>query len=96
MEQKRARIKVNTSMVGSSDFRRVKSVRAILTENHVKNVSFFAAIKAAEVKEEPVVVTENWILSRYSEVFALGRWCPVNKFIGSLVFMYNNDNYKFK
>lgn len=95
MVQKRVRIKVKTSMAGSSDFRRVKSARAILAENHAKNVSFFANIKTAEVKEEPII-TENWILSRYSEVFALGRWCPVNKFLGSLVFMYSNDNYQFK
>ena len=94
MEQKRARIKVNTSMVGSSDYRRVKSVRAILTENHTKNVSFFAAIKATERKEEPVI-TEKYILSRYSEVMVWNMWKPASHYVGVLVFMYNN-NFKFQ
>ena len=96
MEQKeRPRIKVKTSLAGSSDYRRVKSARAILAENHAKHVSFFAAIKAVESKEEPII-TEKYLLSRYSEVFAIGRWCPVSKFIGSLVYMYNEVNCKFR
>ena len=94
MEQKRERIKVNTSMVGSSDYRRMKAVRAILTENHTKNVSFFAAIKAEEKKEEPVI-TEKYILSRYSEVMIWGNWKPVSHYVGVLVFMFNND-FKFQ
>ena len=94
MEQKRARIKVNTSMVGSSDYKRMKAVRAILTENHAKNVSFFAAIKAEEKKEEPVI-TEKYILSRYSEVKIWQSWKPVSHYVGVLVFMYRN-NFKFQ
>lgn len=95
-EKERPRIKVKTSLAGSSDYRRVKSARAILAENHVKNMSFFATIKATESKEEPIIITEKYLLSRYSEVYIIDRWCPISKFIGSLVFMYNNDNYKFK
>lgn len=93
-EKERSRIKVKTSLAGSSDFRRVKSARAILAENHVKNMSFFAAIKV-ESKEEPIIITEKYLLGRYSEVMVWNNWKPVSHYVGELVFMYNN-NFKFQ
>ena len=90
----RKRFKVKPGLLGSSDFRRVKSSRVILNENHKKNLAFFASIKPKEVKVE-IEITEKYILSKYSRVYAMGQWCPVSRFIGSLVFMYN-DKYLFE
>lgn len=52
----RNRIKVNTSLAGSSDFTRVKSARAIREINHEQfiNSEMFMAIS----QKEPVVVKE--------------------------------------
>lgn len=90
----RQRFKVKPGLLGSSDFRRVKSSRAILEDNHKKNVAFFSSIKDVEGCKE-TIITEKYILGRYSRVLTMGQWCPVSKFIGSLVFMYN-DNYLFE
>lgn len=91
--KERQRFKVRTNIVGSSDFRRVKSARAILAENHERNLTFFATIKPVETSEKEL--TEDDILRMYSRVSIWGNWCPVRKFIGVLMFMYN-ENYKFE
>lgn len=91
----RKRFKVKPGLLGSSDFRRVKSSRAILEENHKKNAAFFLSIKPEVEECKETIITEKYILSRYSRVYAMGQWCPVSRFIGSLVFMYN-DKYLFE
>ena len=91
-KQERTRIKVKANLVGSSDFRRVKAARAILAENHEKNLTFFASIKPVASEK---VITEDYILRMYSRVSVWGNWCSVRKFIGVLMFMYN-ENYKFE
>lgn len=89
----RHRIKVKSGLIGSSDFRRVKSRRVILEENHKKNLAFFASIKPKEVKVE-IEITEQYLRSKYSQVLVMTRWEPISKYVGSLVFMFNN-NYQF-
>lgn len=89
----RKRIKVRSSLIGSSDVVRLHAKRAILEENHVKNVTFFASLK--DNKKVVNEITEEYLIKRYSEVMVFGSWSPISKFIGTLVFMYNNS-FRFK
>jgi hypothetical protein len=85
----RNRIKLKTSLVGSSDFRRFKSKVAILEMNHKKNLEFFESIKPSD---KPIPITEEYLLRRYKEVRVLGTWRPLYKYIGCLKVLYD-DKY---
>lgn len=85
----RNKFKLKTSLVGSSDFRRVLSKRSILELNHKKNAKFFESIKPSD---KPITITEEYLLRRYKEVRVLGMWCPLCKYIGCLKVLYN-DKY---
>lgn len=87
----RNRIKLKTSLVGSSDFRRFKSKVAILEMNHKKNVVFFESIKNSVKSDKPIDLTESDLLRRYREIRVMGTWCPISKYVGLLLFMYKEQ-----
>lgn len=94
MERKRFTVK--RGIVGSSDYARVKSNKAILELNHKEFKELNTSFMAIEVKAtKPVVITEAYLLSMYKEVKVFGVWSPLRDYIGSLVVMYN-DNYQMR
>lgn len=78
----RARIKFRATLAGSSDPRRIRAARNILEENHKKNVTFFATIKATVEITEPsnnTIVTvkcgNGYVRVEYSIAKAAGyKW----------------------
>lgn len=80
MARKKIEVK-STTIVGSSDYGRIKAKRAILEENHRKNASFFASIKErkSSTMKEPlpntmvnVLICGKYLSMQYSIVKAAG------------------------
>lgn len=90
----RTRITFKATLAGSSDKRRIAAARVALSINHNEGKKYFDSINV-DVEVEEVEITEEYLLRRYTEVMVFGTWCPLKKYVGRIVFMYET-NYKMR
>lgn len=88
----RTRTTYKPSLIGSSDIRRVKMAERSRKKTHDKYVSFYEGFLKNHLSSETteVVITENYLCTKFKELKYGGKWNPVHRYRGHLVFMYND------